>query len=104
MLHYILTLVKNVIKFEIYDEECINLLKNKLLKAKRMKRLEIEKRKFTICTKYYFAPLNDVKLALVMLILLINCCFASFLCGAWFQWQGVVAVGISCINEEEFVL
>ena len=44
MLHYILTLVENVIKFEIYDEECINLHKNKLLKAKRMKRLEIEKK------------------------------------------------------------
>ena len=84
MLHYILTLVENVIKFEIWWK-CINWLKNKILKAKRMKRLEIEK-KIAICTKCYFAPLIDVKLALELLVMLICCCYASFLCGAWLQW------------------
>ena len=43
MLHDVLTLVENEIKFEICDEKCVNLLKNKILKAKGMKRIEMEK-------------------------------------------------------------
>ena len=83
MLHDVLTLVENYVEFEMSDENCINLLKNIILKAKKNEKTRNRKKEIYTIYKMLVCTYNDVKLTLLMIVLLICCCFASFWRGAW---------------------
>ena len=69
--------------FEMCDEKCENILKNKILKAKKNEKTRNRKKEIYTIYKMLVCTYNDVKLALIMIVLLIYCCFASFWRGAW---------------------